>query len=265
MRKIIRKIAPRWMVRTWFDFKLTIRGMRNRSKYIGDAVFCPCCELTFSAFMDFEIDTNRYNINRYSETYKNTICPNCFSAPRHRIVCHFLSVNQEHLLSDTLIFGAEYSIRRYLKRYGFHITTADLKNKSAHRIIDIQNIPYPDDFWGLIICNHILEHVPDFELALYELRRVLKTNGTLVLSVPTDRKSETTISDPNVISAADRKKHYGQPDHYRLFGCDFRDILDSHGFDVSVVSGDDLPHMIVAVIGPSDIADNRIYICRVRG
>jgi SAM-dependent methyltransferase len=219
----------------------------------------------FSSFMDFQIDTNRYNIDRYTETYKNTICPNCFSAPRHRIVCHFLNENRDKLLRDTLVFGAEHSITRWLKKYRFKTKTADLKNKTAHEMIDIQNIPYPDDRWGLIICNHILEHVPDYKLALHELRRVLHPDGVLALSVPTDRKSDSTIEDTSVNTPADRKKHYGQPDHYRLFGCDFRDILDSHGFDVSVVSGDDLPQKIVAVIGPSDIADNRIYICRIRG
>lgn len=43
--------------------------------------------------------------------------------------------------------------------------------------VDIQSIPFPDECFDVVIANHMLYHVPDLNLALSEVRRVLKPNG----------------------------------------------------------------------------------------
>lgn len=43
--------------------------------------------------------------------------------------------------------------------------------------IDIQNIPFPDETFDIIIANHMLYHIPDLTKALSEVKRVLKTGG----------------------------------------------------------------------------------------
>ncbi|MDK2791064.1 MAG: hypothetical protein PWP15_1584 [Methanothermococcus sp.] len=47
---------------------------------------------------------------------------------------------------------------------------------------DIQNLPFKDNTFDLVLCINVLEHV-DFERAVNEIKRVLKTNGTCIFVV----------------------------------------------------------------------------------
>jgi ubiquinone/menaquinone biosynthesis C-methylase UbiE len=160
------------------------------------------------------------------------------------------------------MFGAETSIKKCLKRNGARWTTADLFDKTADIKVDIQDIQFPDESFSLITCNHVLEHVPDYNRALQELRRVLKKSGILELTVPTNRSHETVFEDASITSKDDRTKYFGQCDHLRVFGNDFAAILSRAGFEVEVIDGAALPSEINAVIGPARLDDNRVYICR---
>lgn len=51
-------------------------------------------------------------------------------------------------------------------------------------IADISRLPFADTSFDCIICSEVLEHIPEHELALREMVRVLKPQGTLVVSVP---------------------------------------------------------------------------------
>ena len=162
------------------------------------------------------------------------------------------------------MFGAEFSIRKWFDINDFHYRTADLFDRSSEFKIDIQNIPLPDESWNLIICNHVLEHVPDYKVALKELKRILSKTGILEITVPTDRYCETVYEDPDIVKEEDRKKHFGQFDHLRIFGNDFENILKKCGFQVEVIDGSALPAEICGITGPADYDDNRVYICRKR-
>jgi len=45
-------------------------------------------------------------------------------------------------------------------------------------------LPYANDSFDVVICNHVLEHIFETELALRELHRVLARDGICVVSVP---------------------------------------------------------------------------------
>jgi SAM-dependent methyltransferase len=238
------------------------KGIYNSRHYRGDNYLCPCCGKTFSSFMDYKYDQTQ-NKSRYIGYYKNKVCPNCFSLPRHRIICHYFSENRETLpINKILMFGAEYSITTWFDTHGFCYTTADLFERLADVKVDIQKIPYPDESWSLIICNNILEHVPDYKLALSELRRILEKNGILELTVPTDKSIEIVYEDASVVSKEKRTELFGQSDHLRIFGHDFEKLLIKSGFFVEVVDGNKLPAMIEATVGPANYDDNKVYICR---
>lgn len=51
-----------------------------------------------------------------------------------------------------------------------------------YKIFDIQDIPYEDESFDIIIARHMLYHVPDIDKALSEIRRVLKPNGKFYVS-----------------------------------------------------------------------------------
>lgn len=47
----------------------------------------------------------------------------------------------------------------------------------SYEIVDIQNIPYEDNSFDIVIANMMLYHVPEIHKGLTEVRRVLKENG----------------------------------------------------------------------------------------
>ncbi|MFA7347219.1 MAG: class I SAM-dependent methyltransferase [Desulfurivibrionaceae bacterium] len=51
-------------------------------------------------------------------------------------------------------------------------------------ISDIASIPEPDASFDAILCTEVLEHIPDPVQAIKEFSRLLKTNGSLVLTAP---------------------------------------------------------------------------------
>jgi 2-polyprenyl-3-methyl-5-hydroxy-6-metoxy-1,4-benzoquinol methylase len=51
-------------------------------------------------------------------------------------------------------------------------------------IADINKLPFSDASFDCIICSEVLEHIPDHKKAIQELDRILKPQGTLVVSVP---------------------------------------------------------------------------------
>ena len=110
------------------------------------------------------------------------------------------------------------------------LTTADLFSPLADVKCDIQDMPFEDNTFDVIFCNHVLEHVDDDKKAMSELHRVMKPGGFGIFQVPIDYNRETTFEDPSITSEEDRVKHYWQKDHVRLFGLDYLSKLESVGF-----------------------------------
>jgi len=99
--------------------------------------------------------------------------------------------------------------------------------------LDVTAMPFPDDQFDLILCSHVLEHVPDDRQAMRELYRVLKPGGWAILMVPLDRACAVTQEDATVVDPEERKRLYGQFDHVRLYGRDYAERLKSAGFTVT--------------------------------
>jgi predicted SAM-dependent methyltransferase len=216
--------------------------------------------------MNYQYNKSTQNESHFINNYKNTICPFCGSKPRHRMLCYYFNTNNILPMHDKqsykiLMFGAEHSTKEWFKKNQFCYTTADLFDKSADIKVDIHKTPFSDESWHLIICNHVLQHVDNFSTALLELKRILKKEGLLVLTVATDNSRKTTYEDGN-IEKDRRMEEYGQADYLRIFGRDFKEILENTGLGVEIVYGGILPSNIRAVVGPANHDDNRVYLCR---
>ena len=99
----------------------------------------------------------------------------------------------------------------------FEYLTADLELVDVDMQLDIQNIDYESDSFDLILCNHVLEHVPNDYKALKELYRILKHSGIAIITVPGNWCSEKIIE-------------YDCPDgngHYRDYGLNFISVLQN--------------------------------------
>ncbi len=74
------------------------------------------------------------------------------------------------------IYGVDISSRfvKFAKRNGLKAKVADLEKK----------IPFPDDFFDVIVIHHVLEHVLNTDNFLSECNRVLTKNGVILLTFP---------------------------------------------------------------------------------
>jgi ubiquinone/menaquinone biosynthesis C-methylase UbiE len=113
--------------------------------------------------------------------------------------------------------------------------TTDLNSPLADVKADICNLPFEDNSYDVILCNHVLEHIPDDTKAMQELYRVLKPSGFGVFQIPQDLNRESTYEDNTITDKKERAEIFGQYDHVRIYGRDYFDKLRSIGFKVEEV------------------------------
>ena len=66
--------------------------------------------------------------------------------------------------------------------------------------------------------------------------RILKYNGISILQVPINVKRENTFEDLSIKSKIQREKYFGQYDHVREYGLDFKDRVEQAGFKVEMIN-----------------------------
>ena len=108
---------------------------------------------------------------------------------------------------------------------------------------DVQDMPYPDDFFGVILSSEVLEHVADERLAIAEMARVLAPGGHLVLQVPYGHGLARNLR--KVHRWHGRDVHLYPPEYhaeetlvYRIYGRELLDQLGAAGFGVAYVELD---------------------------
>jgi len=114
-------------------------------------------------------------------------------------------------------------------------TTADLYSPIVDVKADILDLPFNDNEFDIVFCNHVLEHIEDDSKAMKELFRVMKPGGMGIFQVPQELAREKTYEDSNIKTPEDRAKHFGQYDHVRIYGKDYFNRLRKAGFKVDEV------------------------------
>lgn len=196
---------------------------------------CNLCGHHLKKFLPGGIDTQLFNeLKVIGAGYReNVICPYCGSMDRNRWVYWVLKEKTDIFEGGTVLhFAPEKMIRKKLEnnsRCDYY--AGDLVFKPGIHKIDVTNIQFPNEFFDYILINHVLEHVEDEAQAFFELRRVIRPNGKMIFSVPVTMECET-IEMEGVYNDEDRKKYYGQKDHVRLYGRDYKERIESYGWEV---------------------------------
>jgi len=188
----------------------------------GEDVECTCCGRSFRSFAP---DKRGWPV----------ACPGCGSDARHRLLAHYLRTELGPLAGRRILhFAPEPWVAPLLDVAGADYVSADIDDPRAELNFDIQDIPLPPDTVDVIVCSHVLEHVPDDRRATRELVRILRPGGVALVLVPQDPSRSETYEDPSITSPEDRLAHFWQADHLRLYGTDVGSRLEEDGFTVLV-------------------------------
>ncbi|WP_417352985.1 class I SAM-dependent methyltransferase [Flavobacterium alkalisoli] len=171
----------------------------------------------------------------YGHQRNNVLAPGTLSLERHRLLWLYLKNETDFFTAPkkVLHFAPEQAFyKRFRKQENLDYTTTDLNSPLADIKADICNLPFDDNSYDLILCNHVLEHIPDDTKAMQELYRIMKPGGMGIFQIPQDLKRETTFEDNTITDPKERARIFGQYDHVRVYGRDYFDKLRSVGFRV---------------------------------
>jgi SAM-dependent methyltransferase len=207
----------------------------------GDRVECPFCKSAFERFLPFSEDTE---VVRKFEIIgagfrPNARCPECLSLDRERLV--YLYLERAGLLSVSgcriLHIAPERCLGKRLRLDSrLRYVAGDLDRNSGRVTLelDLQYLPFQNDSFNLVVCNHVLEHIPDDRRALAEITRVLDRSGAAILQTPVSAALESTYEDWSMTTGDQRKAAFGQSDHVRIYGADYAARLEQSGLRVQV-------------------------------
>ena len=195
----------------------------------------------------------------YGKQRENALSPSTLSLERHRLLWLFLQQEtdffQPKFDSSSKILLRDYSKDKetgsvlkvlhiapeqcfldiFRKQQNLAYITSDLESPIADVKADICNLPFKNNSFDVVFCNHVLEHIPNDTKAMQELYRILKPNGMGIFQIPQDLSREKTFEDNSIIDKKERAKIFGQYDHVRIYGRDYFDKLRSIGFTVDEI------------------------------
>ncbi|EPR74195.1 Glycosyltransferase [Winogradskyella psychrotolerans RS-3] len=200
----------------------------------GDTFTDPIDNKSFKTFLPYGYGNQRNNV----------LSPSTLSLERHRLLWLYLNKETNFFSRDTesssalsvLHFAPEQCfLKRFRSLKNLKYTTTDLLSPIADVKADICDLPFEDNSYDVILCNHVLEHIPDDTKAMQELYRVMKPGGYGIFQIPQELDRAVTFEDDSITDRDERAKIFGQYDHVRVYGRDYFDKLRSIGFKVEEV------------------------------
>ncbi len=216
-------------------------------------VVCPICQNRFPYFKPFGASPRA-----------NALCPSCHSLERHRLLWLYLQRKTDFFRANLKVLDVaptEGLSRQFRKLQNIDYLSIDLDSSLAMKHMDLTDLALPDESFDCIFCYHVLEHIPDDHKAISELFRVLKPSGWAIIQVPIDEQLDKSIENPAIVDPQERRKLFGQADHVRFYGRDFKERLERAGYHVTA---DDF----VKTLSPDEIKtfglqeNETIYFCR---
>lgn len=176
----------------------------------------------------------------YGKQRENALSPSTLSLERHRLMWLFLNDETNFFTSTKKlkvlhIAPEQCFLDIFRNQKNLAYITSDLESPIADVKADICNLPFKDNEFDVVFCNHVLEHIPDDHKAMQELYRVLKKGGFGVFQIPQDLNRASTFEDNSITDKKQRAEIFGQYDHVRVYGRDYFNKLRAVGFRVDEV------------------------------
>lgn len=222
--------------------------------YTGTKFVCPCCNGHFRSFLPFGLRPRT-----------NVMCPQCLSLERHRLLNCYL-IDQTNLFeTSSLLTILHVAPERILQKKlcaapNVNYVSIDLASPLAQLHMDITDLQFDDCTFDVILCLHVLEHVPNDRVAIRELYRVLKPGGWAILQSPIDFSKAETFEDATITTPEGRLLAFGQDDHVRIYGRDYQERLKEAGFEILV--DDYVRHLPTTTIERYRLPIEDIYLCK---
>ena len=224
MKYILKFLPRKFLIKYSFLITPILRIILRGKKYTD-----PIDDSNYSKFLSYGYKTVR----------KNALCPGTLSLERHRLLWLYLDKETNFLSSNLKVLHVapeQVFYKKFKKLKNWEYFTFDLNSPIADIKGDLISTNFKDEYFDLIICNHVLEHIEDDKSALDEMYRILKYNGISILQVPINVKRENTFEDSSIKSKNQREKYFGQYDHVREYGLDFKDRVEQAGFKVEMIN-----------------------------
>lgn len=171
-------------------------------------------------------------------------CPICHCCSRERLIWFYLSEggNGFRLPRDTRIahFAPEKGLtKRLCQEVGKNYSAYDYQpSRYRHHpdvnFADLGALNIASGSVDLVLCKHVLEHLPDPARGAAEIHRILRPGGLAILQVPiANALTETLELGPDSMTEQ-RIKEVGQGDHLRLFSrTGYVELLRDAGFELT--------------------------------
>lgn len=216
----------------------SLRPHVNRVRKRGREAYCPCCGTWQQRFGEIVLPDRQ--------------CWVCGSLERHRLLAILFAMRPELLRPgmSVLHIAPEPQLASRIRPSAARYVSGDLTARFGPERLDVTDLPFSRGEFDAVICNHVLEHVPDDKRAMREIRRVMRPGAWAMLLVP-DVQQATTFETPDVTDPEELFRLYGQHDHVRAYGWDYVDRLRDAGLETEVVRLDEV------------LTDETIRTCRL--
>lgn len=223
MNWILNLIPRPWLISLSILFRPLIKWYFKGTRFID-----PIDGSSYRKFLSYGYKTIR----------RNALCPGTLSLERHRLLWLYLK-RKTTFLEDSLkvlhVAPEQFFYSTFKTFLHWDYTTTDLYSPLADVKADICDLPFEENSYDLILCNHVLEHIPEDQKAMEELYRVLKPGGTLIAQVPLEEDRSITFEDNSITDKTKRTEIFGQYDHVRVYGKNYYKKLESVGFKTQAI------------------------------
>ena len=218
-----------------------VKNIRNtifRSIHRGDRYHCIYCNQTSNSFRSAGSHSKRIQKLDAVGTArrKNAICPSCGSSDRSRLLRLYLNkeLTKSIPAKRLLHIAPDDILARWLSQQpSIEFTCGSLYPEDFAEFnaiaLDVTQINFPNNYFDIVLCNHVLQQVPDHLVAMQEISRILKPGGWGIIQAPIAHALDTTDEDLSITDTREKRHRFGSTLYCRIYGKDYPQILQDNG------------------------------------